>query len=164
MTTDGNKPRPPVVPREHKPVWMAVAEAEGGVRELPGAATNPQITEYYRATTLGGTPEDSTTPWCASFVCWVLEHAGYRSTRRANARSYLDYGEAVDEPRYGDLVVLWRDEPKGTKGHVGFYGGRHGRDKLWIWGGNQANGVCWALYGLGRVLAYRRPTDAERKQ
>src|SRR3990172_8594324 len=124
MTTDGNKPRPPVVPREHKPVWMAVAEAEGGVREHPGS----------------------------------------RSTRRANARSYLDYGEAVDEPRYGDLVVLWRDEPKGTKGHVGFYGGRHGRDKLWIWGGNQANGVCWALYGLGRVLAYRRPTDAERKQ
>lgn len=164
MTTDGSKPKPPAVPREQKPVWMIVAEAESGVRELPGAATHPRIAEYYRATTLGGTPEDSSTPWCSAFASWVLEHAGYRSTRRANARSWLTWGEAVPlDPRYGDLAILWRGSPDSAQGHVAFFGGTLGPAKLWLYGGNQNNEVGWALYDVRRVLAYRRPTDAERK-
>lgn len=155
---------PPVIPRERKPVWLAVAEAELGVREFPGAKTNPRIAEYYTATSLGGLPEDSATPWCAAFVNWVLEKSAYRGTRRANARSFLDFGEeVVGDPSPGDIAVLWRTDPKAATGHVGFYYGLQGEHQLWILGGNQNNEVGLALYGRGRVLGFRRPRESDRK-
>jgi uncharacterized protein (TIGR02594 family) len=163
MAVDGAR-IPPVLPREQKPVWLVLAEAELGVREFPGGKTNPRIAEFYTATSLGGKPEDSATPWCAAFVSWVLEKSGYLSTRKANARSYLHFGEEVTgDPKPGDIVVMWRTDPHAATGHVGFFYALHGEHQLWVLGGNQNNEVGLALYGRGRVLGFRRPRESDRK-
>lgn len=164
MAIDGNQPKPPAVPRD-APVWIHVALAELGVQEFVGKDTNPRIAEYYKATGLGGTPEDSSTPWCSAFACWVMEYAGYRSTRRANARSWLTWGQAlpVNQPRYGAIAVLWRGDPEALTGHVGFYVGHADENRVWLLGGNQANRVGYQLYGTGRLLGFRQPRELDRK-
>lgn len=168
MVLDGNRPKPPALDRADRPSWLVVAQAELGVKEDPSPTqSNPRIIEYYKATTLGGKPEDGSTPWCASFVCWVLEHAGFRSTRRANARSYLNFGmslPASEDPPIGAIVVLAAIDRGPTAGHVGFWVGRWNHDQIWLLSGNSGNQVNVRLYGQGRVLGYRWPRDLDRKQ
>lgn len=49
-----------------------VAEGELGVHEVPwGSNTGPEVIQFQRATSLGGTGW----PWCAAFVEWVWEQA-----------------------------------------------------------------------------------------
>ena len=148
----------PAAPGE-EPRWLVVArrEVELGVRELAGAAVHPRIVEYYKATRLGGNPNDDTTPWCSAFACWVMEDAGYRSTQRANARSWLEYGEVMHVPQLGAIAVLWRGSPRSASGHVGFVTAI-GNGKVTLLGGNQSNQVGYGQYGSGRVLGYRWPT------
>lgn len=163
VAIDGNKPKPPAVARDASS-WLHVALGEIGTREIPGPLTNPRIAEYYKSTNLGGLPEDSATPWCSAFCNWVMEHAGYRTLRRANAKSWLGWGMALPlaEPRIGAITVLWRGDPAAETGHVAFYGGAH-KDQVWLFGGNQNNEVGWQLYGTGRVVGYRWPRDIDRK-
>lgn len=60
-------------------------------------------------------------PWCASFVSWSLEQAGYSGGYLFSARSFWTSGsfERVSVPREGDIVVFTRGNPKGRMGHVG---------------------------------------------
>lgn len=146
---------------QQAPPWLDVAQAQLGVKEAPGAASNPEVLKYYRATTLGGKPDDSI-PWCSAFANWCMEKAGYRGTRKANARSWLDWGEHLEEPRLGCVVVLWRGDMQSSQGHVAFYFAARGKDKIVLLGGNQADRVCYSQYGVGRVLEYRWPSDAEQ--
>ena len=64
--------------------WMAIAIAELGVHvdSLPGQH-NARILEYHQTTTLRAT--DDETPWCSSFVNWVLTQSGRRGTNSAAA-------------------------------------------------------------------------------
>lgn len=142
---------------------MVVAAAEIGVHEYAGAASNPRILEYYKATLMGGAPEDGSTPWCAAFVSWVLEKSGYRGPRTTKARRFLSYGQMRPEPEFGDIAVLWREDPQSEKGHVAFFVAKKADSQVWLLGGNQGNQVSYQLYGTGRVLGYRRPSDADRK-
>jgi uncharacterized protein (TIGR02594 family) len=144
------------------PTWALVAKHDVGVRERPGLATHPRIAAYYKHTSLGGTPEDSTTPWCSAALCCWMEEAGYRSPRRANARSWLEWGDRLDEPKFGCIAVLWRGDPTAATGHVGLYA--HDGDKgktITLLSGNSGNSVGYSSYGTGRVLAYRWPSERD---
>jgi uncharacterized protein (TIGR02594 family) len=68
--------------------WMDVARAEIGVEETPGPGTTPRIREYHQHTSL--LAKDDETAWCASFVNWVLDKAGYPANHKPNARSFLE--------------------------------------------------------------------------
>lgn len=130
--------------------WMNVAEAEKGVSEVAGSKHNPRIVEYHQSTTLKA--HDDETAWCASFVCWVLERAGYKSTKSAWARDYLKYG-LESSPQYGCIVIFTR----GTdSGHVGFYV-KSDAEYIYVLGGNQNNQVNVSKYPKSRVLGYRWP-------
>ena len=131
--------------------WMKIAEAEEGQSEIVGSEDNPRIVEYHQATTLKA--KDDETAWCASFVCWVLQKAGYKSTRSAWARDYLDYGKYVKTPSYGCICVFKRNE---TSGHVGFYVGED-KDNILVLGGNQLNAVRTKWYKKSDLLGYRWP-------
>jgi uncharacterized protein (TIGR02594 family) len=137
-------------------LWMRVAEAERKrkVEEVPGKGSNPRIEEYLFA--VGMEPDDEIS-WCSAFVDWVFDQVGIEGTGRANARSWLSWGEP-SEARRGAVCVLWREDPKGWKGHVGFYE-KHtaGGDMVQLLGGNQGNRVCSAAYDDARVLGYRWP-------
>lgn len=74
------------------------------------------------------------------------------------ARSFLDWGEPVDEPILGDIVVFPRGN-SGWQGHVGFYIMTDTIDDVTyyvILGGNQDNMVTYDSYPAASALSIRR--------
>ena len=134
----------------------SVAEGYLGLQEFPGARHNERIVQMF-AETGPGWVDDDDTPWCAAFVGSVLAQTGMQGTGQLNARSYLEWGEAVDLTRAkrGDIVVFWRVSRDGWQGHVGFYHGIDGNNIL-VLGGNQGNAVSVAPYSADRLLGVRR--------
>jgi uncharacterized protein (TIGR02594 family) len=133
---------------------LTIAAAEQGVRAFPEGTSNPRITEYHALTNIRG--YDDKASWCSSFVNWALARAGIAGTGSALARSWLAWGEALEATRPGCIAVLWRDDPAGWKGHVGFFLHVHG-DQVHLLGGNQLGEVREHAYPLAAVLGYRWP-------
>ena len=130
--------------------WIEIAEKEKGTHEVKGGE-NPRIIEYHSVTNLKA--QEDEVPWCAAFVCWCLEKSGFKSTKSAWARSYLNYGEKLDHPKEGAIMVFQRGE---DSGHVGFYIGED-KDFFHILGGNQHDEVCVGYYAKHKLLGIRWP-------
>lgn len=134
--------------------WLATARAEVGVCVAPPGVSNPRITGYHARTNIAG--YDDKAAWCSSFVHWCLATWGITGTGSALARSWLDWGQPLKAPRPGCIAVLWRDDPRSWRGHVGFYL-RHDTTRIHLLGGNQLDAVCEHDYPLDSVLGYRWP-------
>jgi uncharacterized protein (TIGR02594 family) len=141
--------------------WMAIAEQEMGVSEIPGSENNPRVLEYLRSTTnlsKAATSKDET-PWCSAFVNWCLEKTGYERTKNALARSWLSWGQPITTPRRGCIVVFQREK---KFGHVGFYL-EETETHVKVLGGNQQNletkifEVSEKYYPKSELLGYRIP-------
>ena len=127
-----------------------------GVTEIPGPTHNPRIVTWFDDTGHGWVLDDET-PWCAAFMGSMLEQSGLKSTRKLNARSYLDWGAGISikDAKPGDVVIFWRTKPDSWEGHVGFYSGQT-MNNIKVLGGNQGNKVSHALYSKTRLLGVRR--------
>lgn len=144
-----------VGPAGHEPAWMATARADIGTRETAGRRHNPKVVRYFADC---GTPhiKDDETAWCAAFVGAHLERAGVPCSKAVNARSYEKWGERIERPTVGCIVVLWRGSPTSWQGHVGFYVGETPTHVLLL-GGNQGDAVSVAKFPKRQVLSYRVP-------
>ncbi len=133
------------------PAWMEIARAELGTRE-----TSAKADKYFEV--CGAKPDPTGTPWCAYFVGYCLEIAKYSSTKKANARSYLSWGnERTGSSQVGDIIVLWRGTKNdGITGHVGFYV-REDKDFVYLIGGNQGDAVTEAKFYKSKILGIRYP-------
>ena len=152
------------------PKWLVIAEQELGVEEVKGFRHNGRILEYLKtALNLGnwGRSRDETA-WCAAFVNWCLEQAGYEGTKHALARSFIDWGYVVRGERLGAIAVLRnnrnRDASTGSFGgyHVGFLI----RDNRYSWrilGGNQKNRVSYRNFPKKhyQLIALRFPYQTD---
>ena len=104
-----------------------------------------------------------TTEWCAAFVNMVLKQNGYpTSTDVSNyplmARSFLEWGDPVNEPKQGDVVVFTRGN-SGWQGHVGFYVSTkivNGKKHYSVLGGNQDDAVSIKQYPVSDLIGIRR--------
>lgn len=132
-----------------------IAKSYIGTTEGAGPTDNPKIIEMYASVGQAHVEHDEVA-WCAAFVGHCLEKAGIRSTRRLNARSYLDWGVPVDiaEARQGDIGVIPRGS-SGWQGHVFFIDRVEG---AWVWGlgGNQDDAVSVKRYPVSKLLGVRR--------
>ncbi|MIA70919.1 TIGR02594 family protein [Escherichia coli] len=135
-----------------EPRWLIEARKHIGLTEIKGAKHNPEIVQFWRNIKRGGIKDDET-PWCAAFVGAMLERVGIRSTRFESAKSYLDWGEKLDTPAYGCIVVFTRV----GGGHVGFVVGRRANGDLLVLGGNQGDAVNIRAFPTSRVSGYRWP-------
>ncbi len=133
--------------------WMNIAKVEIGQQEKPGDEHNPRVLEYLA--TCGTQYKTDETPWCPAFANWVMIHAGKKGTNSALARSWLKWGEPIEEPRYGCVVVFKRGTSN-WQGHVGFFVRTEG-DKIVVLGGNQSNTVSIAPRSKSDLLGYRWP-------
>lgn len=120
---------------------------------------NPKVLDYFRDSGNAWVKDDETA-WCAAFVGAILERSGIKSTRKLNARSYLDWGEPVglNDARPGDVAVFWRDTPTSWMGHVSFFVRDNGVT-LDVLGGNQADQVNVSKYPKSQLLGIRRPRN-----
>lgn len=132
-----------------------IAKSYIGTTEGPGPADNPVILEMYASVGQDWVEHDDVA-WCAAFVGHCLERAGIRSTRKLNARSYLDWGVPVEteDAQQGDIGVI----PRGTsswQGHVFFIDRIEGG---WVWGlgGNQNDAVNIKRFPVSKLLGVRR--------
>ena len=120
------------------PPWLEIARAEIGVCMDPPGSSHPRIGEYHEHAGIPG--YDDKVSWCSSFINWSLARVGITGTGSAFARSWLDWGQPLDEPVVGCITVLWRDDPTSWKGHVGYYL-RHDAEHVYLLGGNQLEQV-----------------------
>lgn len=135
-----------------KPEWIIEAEKHMGLAEIPGKSHNKTIQSWLRK--LQAWWDDDETPWCGAFVAHCLEASGQFVPKHwYRAKAYLEYGEKIDSPCYGCIVVFGRT----GGGHVGFVVGHDHKGRLLVLGGNQSNRVSVAPFDVGRVLGYRIP-------
>lgn len=146
--------KPAPMPTPDPAPWLATARAEHGVAAAPPGQNNPRITAYHAYTNIAG--YDDKAAWCSSFLHWVLARWGIAGTGLALARSWLDWGETLAQPRPGCVAVLWRDDPASWKGHVGLYLHDDG-EQVTLLGGNQQGQVREWAYPLSQVLGWRWP-------
>jgi len=135
------------------PEWYRIAWNERGQAETAGGSDNPRILQYQTACSFD--PHDEDVPWCSSFANWVMREAKIKGSGEASARSWLKWGDKLDKPRRGCIVVLTRPG-SATNGHVAFYVGEQG-DNFLLLGGNQGNQVSVKPYAKSRLLGFRWP-------
>lgn len=132
--------------------WIDIAEAELGIKEnaSPGKHRS-RILEYHATTTLKATSDE--TPWCSSFVNWVVIQSGKKGTNNALARSWLDWGKEVKAVK-GCIIVIkkktagFTNETGSTTGfHVGFFISQS-PSHIKILGGNQSDSVKYSSFKL----------------
>ena len=152
------------VPPPGMPRWLANAIAEIGVREKAGRDSEGRIIAYriLGKTTDDTSTEDGSRPWCADFVCAMLETAGVRSPRSGMARAIERDSRFVrlDGPALGAIVTMWRGSKSSGLGHVYIYAGRTDGGRNVAVGGNQNDAVTAAAYGTDRVVGYWWPRSA----
>lgn len=136
------------------PSWLQTAESEMGTKEVPGSGDNPRVLEYHATTSLGA--RDDSVAWCSSFVNWCMKQNDIARTESASARSWLNWGTRLDQPRKGCVVVLKRG-PSPANGHVGFYVG-DGAGSIRVLGGNQSDQVKVSVFPSSMLLGYRWPS------
>ena len=154
-TSTSPVPRPDItsnLPINNLPSWLAIAELEKGIREIPGVMHNKRILQYHATTTLKA--QDDETPWCSSFVNWCIIQAGLRGTNDARAISWLKWGVELASPRIGSILVIRKrisgvDHSTGSSSgnHVAFY--KRGDNKMvTLLGGNQSDQVKESNFSL----------------
>ncbi len=140
--------------------WLTHAYTFKGLEEVPGSKHHPQILTWWERTKQSF--RDDETPWCAAFIGGTLEETGHLSTRKANARSYIKWGQRLHKPAVGCVVTFWRGKKQGWKGHVGYVVGKDTRGNLLVLGGNQGNSVSVKAFPKTRILSYSWPTAAPK--
>lgn len=133
---------------------ISIALDQYGLKETPGPANNPVIMQMAKDCGFKEYTHDSVA-WCSLFCNWIAFKGGYQRSLSLAARSWLTVGVEVQEPKQGDIVVLWRESPQSWMGHVGFYVNTV-KPYVYMLGGNQGDMVNIEGFDLKRVLAYRR--------
>jgi uncharacterized protein (TIGR02594 family) len=147
-----------------KQYWMIEAFFEMGVSEDTSQKKhNAKIIEYHSTTENSKSDE---TPWCSSFVNWVMKNSGIEGTNSSWALTWLKWqnGERVKEPLFGSIAVFKRYNADGKfkGGHVGFVVGINSkRTHVAVLGGNQNNKVQIKYYPIKssryRLVGYMFP-------
>jgi uncharacterized protein (TIGR02594 family) len=145
-----------------KPKWISKAEEELGETEIEGKKqNNPRILEYH-ATTKGAKTDES--PWCASFVNWVLKESGYEGAGSAWSHDWKKWGDGLSKPAVGSVAFIdWGkvNPKKNGKGHVGFLVGKTSKNRIVLLGGNQSDQVRYTAFKESQIQAYRVPKGYE---
>ena len=139
------------------PKWLETARKYEGIHEVDGSASDPTIMSWFKSSGGDWVKDDSTTPWCGAFVGGVATECGLPLAKEPlRARSWAEWGDMLDEPREGCIVVF----PRGgdpSSGHVGIVDHFDG-DFLWVLGGNQNDSVSVARFKRASAIAYRWPS------
>ncbi len=134
---------------------LNVALSQYGVTEIKGSKHNPTIVEYSKDIGYGGIVDDETA-WCSIFMNWCAKQVDLNRSKKLNARSWLDVGCEIDEPKAGDVVIFWRSSKSSWKGHVAIFINYAENGNINCLGGNQSNQVCIREYKSSQLLGFRR--------
>lgn len=136
-----------------EPAWLTLARAQIGVREVVGAKHSPVIMRWIQevgAKALGLNVNDDETPWCGTFMAWLMLRIGLTlpliPVRAASWGRAGKWGRELLGPRLGCIMVFTRQ----GGGHVGLYLGED-ETHFHILGGNQSNSVSITRIAKNRL-------------
>lgn len=141
------------------PKWLQIALGELGTSEVRGGE-NPRIIEYHAHTSLKASEDE--VPWCSSFANYCIDKSGLNGTKQALARSWLKWGEKIEDYRRGAVIIFQRGNSQ-TLGHVAFVLRDLG-DRVEVIGGNQGDCVSIASFPKNVVLGIRWPSTQPRSE
>jgi uncharacterized protein (TIGR02594 family) len=142
---------------EPAPRMIVEARKLIGTREVAGKGNNPVIIAWAKEVGIGRVYTDDEIPWCGLFVALVAKRAGkpIDTSRLLTARSWSKWGdERKGSPILGDVLVFWRGNPDGWRGHVGLYVGEDD-EAFHVLGGNQNDSVSIVRLDKQRLLGAR---------
>lgn len=138
-----------------------------GVSEVPGEQSNPIILGWVEEIGAPDGRKDESVAWCATFISNVIKNCGYEipTERPFKSRSWIDWGDPVEKPEVGDILIFRR---KGGRGHIGLYVGET-EESYWVYGGNQSapdvpDSVSIKLLSKLKCVAIRRPHEEPKIQ
>lgn len=137
--------------------WLEEAYRLIGTQENPGSGSNEAILGWAEDLEMTSYNDDDI-PWCGLFVAHCIGSQMQNEVLPTNplgARNWKKLGNEVS-PRLGAIMVFWRGNPDGWKGHVGFYWAED-EDAYHILGGNQSNSVSVTRISKQRLLDARWP-------
>jgi uncharacterized protein (TIGR02594 family) len=135
-----------------EPLWLELARSDINLREVPGAMTAPRISKWLAD--LGAWWRDDETPWCGTACAAWMRAAGAAIPKHwYRAKAWADWGQRLDRPAYGCIVVFERQ----GGGHVGLVVGEDDVGRLLVLGGNQGDAVKIRAFPRDRAIAYRWP-------
>jgi uncharacterized protein (TIGR02594 family) len=130
-----------------------------GLKAVYGPKNESKILEFWRKIGFNNIVDDET-PWCSTFIMAIFADLKIEYNANPAARSWLNTGEKVLEPRLGDICIFWRESLESWKGHVGIYVNESALN-YYILGGNQDGSVSISPFPKSKLLGARR--FSERK-
>jgi len=139
------------------PIWLSVARALVGLREMPGPQSNPVILRWAHDIGAPAWYHDDDQAWCAVamnrlMLACQLPMAG-TSFDLLRAKSFETWGQKLVAPALGAVLVF----SSTLGGHVGLYLGETNVN-YFVWGANQGNAVSIAWIAKDRMTAIRWPS------
>lgn len=134
--------------------WLAIARTLMGQKEIPGPRDNPTILDFFLHTTYHAKHDE--VPWCAAFICYCLEKAGFTSTKSAAALSYSRYGIPCKLQPGAIVVFRWHSGGE----HVSFVDHVVDEHTVACLGGNQSDQVKISQFPRASIVAIRWPAGA----
>jgi uncharacterized protein (TIGR02594 family) len=94
-----------------------------GTLETPGKGNNPTILAWAKEVGVSAIYQHDETPWCGLAMALCAKRAGKPVVNNPLwALNWALWGEAVEAPELGDVLVFKRKTAQGTiAGHVGIY-------------------------------------------
>lgn len=120
---------------------LSIARSQLHIKEATGKNDGPQIARYLQA---AGLPEGY--PWCAAFVSWVYQEAGFSAPRTAWSPALFPKTRLRQMPESADVLGIYSPKLKRIA-HCGLVEEQQGKWVLSIEGntntdgGREGNGV-----------------------
>jgi len=136
--------------------WFEEARHLVGTREVLGPRNNPVIMDWAETLDINYAGDD--VPWCGLFVAHCIAATLQDEVLPSNPLGARQWERFADEttPRFGAVMVFWRQSLASGKGHVGFYVGEDDT-AFQILGGNQSDKVCLMWLAKNRLRSARWP-------
>lgn len=81
---------------------VKIAERELGVREATGNNDGPKVEEYLATVHL-----KKNAPWCAAFICWLYQQAGFTEPRTGWSPTLFPKRRIVNEAKPGVVLGIY---------------------------------------------------------
>lgn len=135
---------------------LNIAASNYGLHDIAGDSSNAEVLRFFTETNHIDIVDDETS-WCSSYLCWCAQNVKLEGSASLLARSWLDIGIPVEQPKTGDVVIFWREKEKSWQGHVSIFINEDPEThQVYCLGGNQDDKVCVKPYPSEQVLGYRR--------
>lgn len=133
--------------------WLTLAKKYLGNHEIAGSKDNQFILDCFKHT--GYKADHDEVPWCAAFICRLMDECKLGSTHSAAAVSYASHawGQASDLVPGAIVVFKWA----GGGHHVSIVDHVIDKERVACIGGNQSDMVKLSIFPRASIISVRMP-------